>query len=366
MNNKIVVKRNDINKIIYFIIALAQKQQNQLMFGSLGAKSDSIGGIFDRFINLIPESIVFDKGILKEISDEKEVKVISDFYIYDPKKAGIAPDVFGLSINNKTVPFVKYDDGWVAVDGMPQIEVKTFKNKDYMVSLRDQNYKEKYLVLVDSNLRIDYLIPFMDKEIFSNQVYEELLKIDSSVFIQKDTHNMLQNVDEVKYDFDTLGELTILKITRVDKFKEYSMLLEEGISPQWIDFVEKYERTVNSRIDIKLSDLCEIRESGLCRLTKKWYDLTNNKNLATLDFYCSNIDNIKVIKINKTNIYIEVLDGCYLNNYKLEKGIYKVVYKSFDRGNGQKEYFLQKDLIKFLIDYSDELKDKLSIIVKNN
>src|SRR3989304_899939 len=62
-------------------------------------KSDYIGGVFDRWINIIPESVIFNKYFLPKIADNLEV--ISDYYEYDPKKSGIAPDVLGVKIGTK-------------------------------------------------------------------------------------------------------------------------------------------------------------------------------------------------------------------------------------------------------------------------
>lgn len=129
MKSKIIVNIDDIKKTVYFISNLTQMQGTRPMQGTLSSKGDYMGGIFDRWINIIPESVVFNKIILPRISDKKDVKVITDYYDYDPKKVGIAPDVIGISVNNKAIPFVKFNERWIPETGKPQIEVKTFKKK---------------------------------------------------------------------------------------------------------------------------------------------------------------------------------------------------------------------------------------------
>lgn len=62
------VTADDIKKHIYFISAKSQDQGNHAMHGDLTSKSDFMGGIFDRWINTIPESIVFNKILLPKIS----------------------------------------------------------------------------------------------------------------------------------------------------------------------------------------------------------------------------------------------------------------------------------------------------------
>ena len=143
------IVKEDILKRVYFIVNLVQSHNGDTMQGALTSKSDSMGGIFDRFINSLSEEVLFDKV----------------YYLYKPssKEAGIAPDLFGLKVDGRTIPFVVFDEKWKPIEKMPQIEVKTFKAKDQMVSLRNQDYDSEYLVLADLKLRIDYLVPFFDK-----------------------------------------------------------------------------------------------------------------------------------------------------------------------------------------------------------
>ena len=55
------VNKEDILKSVYFITAIIQKQTSNSMQGALSSKGDLMGGIFDRWINTVPESIVFNK-----------------------------------------------------------------------------------------------------------------------------------------------------------------------------------------------------------------------------------------------------------------------------------------------------------------
>lgn len=160
---KIRVCRDDVLKAIYFIVRRTQNQDGHAMFGRLSSKGDLMGGIFDRWINVIPESIIFNKCILPDVFRDKKVEVISDFYEYDPVIAGIAPDVIGLKVDGKVIPFVTFNEKWEQVENRPQIEIKTFKEKQKMVSLRNQGYDKKYLVMIESNFRVDYLLPFLIK-----------------------------------------------------------------------------------------------------------------------------------------------------------------------------------------------------------
>ena len=61
---RVEIKKNDILKAIYFITAITQKQQGASMQGALSSKGDLMGGIFDRWINTVPEGILFNNIIL--------------------------------------------------------------------------------------------------------------------------------------------------------------------------------------------------------------------------------------------------------------------------------------------------------------
>ena len=86
MHKKITIEKADVLKSIYFIAEMSQNTGEKGMYGGLAGKSDSMGGIFDRWINQIPESIIFNKYILEEISHGKNVEVVVDFYKYKPRQ----------------------------------------------------------------------------------------------------------------------------------------------------------------------------------------------------------------------------------------------------------------------------------------
>lgn len=165
--NEVKISINSAKKAIYFIANLTQMQGDRPMQGSLSSKADYMGGILDRWINIIPESVLFNKIILPQVFKGEEVEVITDYYDYNPKIAGIAPDVIGIKYKNKTIPFAKFDNHWFPIEERPQIEVKTFKKNQYVISLRNQGYDGKYLVMAEANFRVDYLIPLLNETLFS-------------------------------------------------------------------------------------------------------------------------------------------------------------------------------------------------------
>ena len=364
MTNKITVEKQDVIKSIYFIAEMVQNSGEKGMYGGLSGKSDLMGGIFDRWINQIPESVIFNKYILPSISQGKNVEIITDFYKYVPRQetTGIAPDVIGLKINDKVIPFVVYDNHWVVEEGKPQIEVKTFKASQKMVSLRNQGYDGKYLVMIESDFRVDYLLPFFDKAYFEDDVYETMTMNDN-VFI-KNNNGYIHHLKKINNTRQDLGTIKLLCVTETSLFTKIANYCGPGVSPIRIDSIsEAMSRNVNMTIDKELSQYCDLQDSGLYRFNKSW---SVDSISQYLDFACSDISAVKVVKKNKSNFYIKTLSDCYFNHKLLEKGkVYKISFTELNRkGSSEGEYFLQKDLIGDVISKQQELKDILAKIIK--
>lgn len=359
---KAEIEIKDVYKYIYFIASITRRQ-NKSMIGALSSRGDLIGGIFDRWINTVPESVVFNKIILPEITD-KPVEIISDYYLYDPKKAGIAPDVIGLKLNDKITPLACFDNKWTPVKDMPQIEIKTFKKSQKMISLRDQGYDGKFLVMVESDFKIDYLLSFFDKKIFNSAIYHNL-KMNDEKFIIANDENLIHGIEEIDCHSSEIGCIELLKITNATLFKKYANLCDKYISPKYIKNIEKKENVRQANIHIPLKDYCNNFEENIYSLNDKWYS-NENKEIKTLNIYVENIDNITVIKRNKNNIYIDVKDKCCINEDELNKGYYNISFDVLDRGsNGGQEYFMNKGLVNKIPDKEKELKDKLKDIINN-
>lgn len=369
---EIPILRDDVLKSFYFIVCIAQNQTGFAMHGSLTSKGDLIGGIFDRWINTFPESIVFNKEILTSISNNHDVKIISDFYSYNPHITGIAPDVIGLKIDGRVVPFVQFNEKWIPVDGAPQIEIKTFKKPQKMVSLRNQGYEGKYLVLVESDFKIDYLVPFFDKTIFGEDVYDDL-RIDDKHFIISNTLGSLKKFPEVDSNFNQIGTVSILKITSTNDFILNSTRCEERVSVRRIKSIEEYNgNRVKETTPVYISSISDELQNGLRRFNNNWYDAVVdnipcfskkgvNQKTRCLDFQCSHPDKIKVIKKIKDGFYIKAEEFSSFNMINLFPGrIYKITTDTLDReGNDGEEYFFQKDLLSFLPSKEKELKECL-------
>ena len=96
--NTVEVKRDDVIKQMYFVLAIAQKCNNP-MHSRTSNKDDYMGGIIDRFINTLPESVIFEKILFPKLKGNKNIELIRDFYSYSPEEAKIAPDLLGIKVD---------------------------------------------------------------------------------------------------------------------------------------------------------------------------------------------------------------------------------------------------------------------------
>ena len=370
---EVMFNKDDIIERIYFITKLVQNQKGTTMQGALTSKSDSMGGIFDRFINTLSDSLVFDKIILPEIKTEKKVSVINDYYYYKPTQeiAGIAPDIFGINVDGKQIPFTKFNNKWEPVDGMPQIEIKTFKAKDQMISLRNQGYDNEYLVFVDLNLRIDYLVPFLDSNILNKGIAQKM-QMDDSIFIVDDRDSNISKVTPIDYSSDNIGTLKLISVTNATDFMQQATLCEGNISVRRMKEIKvRKVNIVSNLLHDKLSLYANKspRVNKLYEFNELWKDKTGvGNNVAILDFSADKIDKIEICKYNSNGIVITALEqGCSFNDMPLEVGKqYSISFETLDRsGNNGSEYFMQKQCAVYLNGIKKQLIDELENIINS-
>lgn len=370
------IKKEDIINRVYFITKLVQNQNGSTMQGALTSKSDAIGGIFDRFINTLSDSIIFDKVIfqspaLKETN--KILKAIDDFYYYKPTKdsAGIAPDIIGMLVDEKVVPFAQFNNKWEPLENMPQIEVKTYKAKDQMISLRNQHYDDQYLILVDLDLRIDYLVPFFDAECLNPDILTSMQMYDSA-FIIKDEKGLITKATTIDFSSNTIGTIKLIAITNASDFMRQSTLCGPNTSVRRIkEIKERKAKIKKDALHECLSNYASTspRVSALYEFSQALGKKVNlPSNTKVLDFEAKNIDGIEINKFNKKGLVVTALqDGCVINDTILEKDKqYTITFEDLDRsGNNGSEYFMQKQCAHYLVGLENELIETLVKIISD-
>lgn len=357
-NDEIIISKEDVVPYIYFVCSLAQRGR---MYGGLSGKSDYIGGVFDRWINIIPESVIFNKYFLPKIADNLEV--ISDYYKYDPKISGIAPDVLGIKIGANAIPFVEYASKWQALDNAPQIEVKSFKKGQYMVSLRNQGYDNQYLVMVETNLDSDYLLPFFEATVISEDIYNKL-KMDDSVFIKTNINNDLSSVTKIKRDNTNLGSLRLITVCLASDFMEYSNLCNEGESPFYIIRINETRTPKTLPQTIFFSDWVNKKIDNFYSWKENMLD--NNKKHKLIDIYIENADKIQVLKNSKSSITIHTTGKVKINASELEANkTYIIKFQILDRSSSKNgEYFMHKSIIEKIPSKEKMMLDNIKQYIK--
>lgn len=339
INKEIIISKEDIVPYIYFVCSMAQRGK---MYGGLSGKSDYIGGIFDRWINIIPESVIFNKYFLPKISDN--LSVISDYYEYDPKKSGIAPDVLGIQVGEVAKPFVEYESRWKALDGAPQIEVKSFKKAQYMVSLRNQGYENKFLVMVETNLDSDYLLPFFEETVISEDIYHKL-KMDDDIFIKSNDNDDLSSVTKITRQNTNLGTLKLITVCSASDFMSYSTLCSGNESPFYVKEINETRTPTSQPQTTPFSQFVSKNSNELYSWNRNILD--GNPKHKLLDIFIENISNIEYVKNSKSSVTVYTKGEAVINDVKLDPlKTYIIKLQLLDRSSNKgEEYFMNKSII---------------------
>lgn len=337
---KIIIQKEDVLPYVYFVCSMAQRGK---MYGGLSGQSDLMGGIFDRWINIIPESVIFNKYFLPKISDN--LSVVSDYYEYNPKNTGIAPDVLGVKVGNEIRPFVEFVDRWRALEHSPQIEVKSFKKAQYMVNLRDQGYKNNYLVMVETDLDSDYLLPFIEPMIISDDSYEKLA-MDDSVFIKSNNKGNIAPLSKINRHSTSLGSLRLITVCLASDFMNYANHCLAGESPIYIkDITETNRATKNIPVRIPLVELMTRLDNRLYRWNKNL--LTGKSEHKLLDIYVDDPSKLYYIKNSKSSMTVTATSEVIVNKFRLQaEKTYIIKYQTLDRSSSKgNEFFMHKSII---------------------
>ena len=234
-----------------------------------------------------------------------------------------------------------------------------------MVSLRDQHYSGKYLIMINAELPVDYLLSFFKSEDFSADKIANLHMPDD--FIVSNEKGLLSQTKSVQFGKNDLGFIEILTVTTAQEFMNTALKLNAGEIPRY--FMGVTERNVKIKedkfeINKTMDYFCERQTSGLYRFNQEW--LFNNRKEKTLDLAFKNPSDIKIIRKNSNSLVVEAVNDTEVNGIKLEKNKqYNLNFGVFGQIAGE-EYFLNKDLVGYLPNKQAELVAKLANVIKTN
>lgn len=353
--SKINITRDDILPLIYFIISMFQEENNHRQGTS--SKSDLLGGFIDRWVNKIPEELIFSKHLLKN----KNYKVINDYFIYGAGSDKNAPDILGLKENDDVIPFAVYKDTkWEQINGMPHIEIKTFRKNQKLVSVRDtQLDDDTYYIFVESDLKQDYMLKLFDIKYFTEEIRKKLIMDD--VFISSNSKGIIKSVNNIiGKDSDSIGTIEILRVLKGCEYRKRATLCDEKKNVYYLKGIEFVKDIRGKNLNTPFNEFFEYEQEINC-YSSNW------GNLKLIPMYVNNVDKIIIRKVNKKNFYVETLDDAQIYNFKLKSNsIYRVDLEQFERNSSWREYVALKNQFTEDVDATEELLKHFDEIVKNN
>lgn len=344
MRNEINISKEDVKPLIYFIIAMFQ-QENTHRQGT-SAKSDLIGGFIDRWINKIPEDIIFNKYLLLN----KPYSVVNDYFVYGPQSEKNAPDILGLRVGEKIVRFAEYDKNkWVQIEGMPHIEIKTFRKNQKLVSVRDtQLNDDDYYMFIESDIAVDYLVNLFDLNCFDDEVRKKIQM--NNCFIKENSEGiLLQPPKIITNEIDTLGTLNIITIIKGSDFRKRATICNPGEDVYYLKNIEEVKKVTRPNCDCYFKDVFKY-DHRIDMYIVTW------ESLKTIAMYAENIKRLKILKKNKKSFYCKTTDECSIYNFKLKANtLYKVDLEIFERNSKWNEYVALKNQFSDCLDKTEEL-----------
>jgi len=344
----------DLKRVIYWIIC--KFKEDEFHHEATSSKSDLIGGFFDRWFNRAPEFLIFT-----ELLKEKEYDVVIDNFLYGQDTKKNSPDVIGLQDNkgNVVAVFTKFSNGeWFLLEDMPFIEVKTFKKKQALITIPEsQMDDDHYYVIVESNVREDYLTSLFEDSLFEGDIFESM-QINPE-FILSDDNNQIINPEKLSKDHE-IGFFRLIGIFKGSEIKKFAIKAisvdNKPQKPRYFFSVSEIDRTPH-KINKNIPEGIYLHKT----LDK------NGEPENNVPFYIEFIDlesEVKLIKELKSYILVTVSGKIKINEYIMPSGYYKIEFKVFDRSSKKSEYIGNKYLFEAVAkDVTDDLIRRFDEIV---
>ena len=320
--------------IFKFLIDPYHKQQNS-------SRADLIGGFIDRWLNRIPETLIFDK--LLEENGMENVHVINDTFLYTDSISKNAPDILGLykedeNHNKIYYPFVKFDNGkWYIEEEInpPFLEMKTFRKSHSLVTIPENQFeKDHYYAIVESDINDIYLISLFDEnfisenyynEIFNNpQLYEEFVNYDNGKQLKFPKDYVSDNYDR---DILTPNEFLKDELGRLGTYKLLGIYKGSTIS--------KFSIIAGTRNKIKDEPLYLSKVEPYYDPIKKYFNESFHEWEYFTQIKCIpvfiNPLNSKITIVNETlenALYVYIDGKAKINNKKRSNGYFKLEFES--------------------------------------
>lgn len=358
MRNELIdIKVEDLENIMYFILSMFDESEVHLQGTS--SKGDLLGGYIDRWVNKIAEEVTFNELLLKN----KNYKAVVDYFIYNSNNAKNNSDILGITNGSDLIKFTNFNyDKWEQIDGMPFIEVKTFRKSHKLCSIRIPQWDEShYYVFAETNFKNDYLKSYFKSEVFSDDIYENIHMEDE--FIIDNSKNIIKQPKKISPYEGYIGTMNLIGIFSGKQLKDYCTLCNSGISPKYIYDIKELDPShrVRGKYDIPIK-IDEIEKPG------KFISYVDGilKIENCVDMLVTNKDAIEVLKENLRSIYIKCNSNCKINQFELKEGsTYVIYFQTFDRSSSWDELVGYKEVFRSLQDSTNSLIEELDKIAES-
>lgn len=291
-----------------------------------------IGGFLDRFSNQCINWILFNH-LLKN----KDFKIDPDYFLYAKTSAKKCADIIGLCAKNgKKIPLSYFNKTkWEHVEGAPFIELKTLRRDQKIAHLGMTQYNDNnYYAYVESHFDELYLFKLIQG--FDSQSHDITM---SSVYIKDNSENILLSPEIIPPE--KIATIRLLGIYKGKDLKEHNLEFPQGKKPRYVSEIKKINEN-----EMKIPKEKQILES--ISTQRFIYDPKNECNNEWLPIYTDgkSIDLIyhKTKEKTKGHMFIRVNRNTFLNEYALDSGLYRIIFKVFDRSGKETELFNHKSI----------------------
>jgi len=311
----------------------------------LGGREDKIGSFIDRFSNNIINWLIF-----KNIFKAKSYTVESDFFFYSQKSAKKGADVLGIKKNNgELIPFFQFNNtAWEKViSEAPFIEVKGLRKNQNLAHLGlPQFARDHFYCYVETDFDEHYLLNLFDKEIYN---YSKSMEMNP-IYIKDNTKGIILSPSSLSPP-SKIGSLRLLGIYKGTEIEEHFTKCEGGVKPYYLSSIE----------ELSEKDKRKHKNFVSIKLTNGKYNHNPCKSDGFIPFYLSN----KKLLISDKNSYksymvLKINEETEINKYLLKPGIYKLIFKKFERSSKETEYINYKSIL----NHNNQLENYLTDCTK--
>ena len=317
-HNEVELTEDYLKQVVYWIINKFIKDSFHKQHNS--SRNDLIGGFMDRWVNKIPEFLIFDK-----LLENKPYVPVTDYFLYDQETAKNAPDILGLLDDSGIYyPFSKFKNNrWDTPDDMPFVEMKVFRENHKLITIPARQFKpNRFYAIVVSHIRDDYITSIFDNSFFDKKYLNKLSKINE--FIELDEGNQLLEPEILNKH--KLGTYELLGVYKWDTLKDNC--IKVGL------------KNKKPETPIYLKDIVEYVPENTLKLNSGEYNhFYQIKKIPIFINLLNEGSEINMVNVSDLSLVVEIKGLVKINEYSYSSGYYELIFRN-EYHNAIKYYIL--------------------------